>query len=423
MAISLTSLQQPRGLTVVENKSTPGKAYSDYVADIVESLGADAGLRAAVGGDFVATGILELQLLKSLGLAGNASVIDVGCGSGRLAFQLSQMPGVRYLGTDVVPKLLDYAKKLCNRPDWEFRRADDCAIPAPDDSADFVCFFSVFTHLLHEQSFRYLKEAARVLKPEGRIVLSFLEFRLNAHWQVFEDSIDAPEQHLNQFIEREAIHTWARRLGLVVETCIDGDKPSIPIDGELVWPDGTIMSGRGNLGQSIAVLCLPGQAQMRPEGGVQPQDVCAMKPVAARTTDTGDQVICSASVRGCVDKSDAVLIAGFTLGCSTDVLIVASGHSLTTHGIRNILAAPHLLIYDSAGEVINESRGWRHLAQKQLEAAQRAMRRFGLPEPDETGDDCLIVMKLDAGTYSMVVRPRSDRGGIVHLQVLPISVA
>ena len=54
----------------------------------------------------------------------------------------------------------------------QFRVVGDLRIPAPRDSADVVCFFSVMTHLRHEHSYIYLRAARRVVKPTGRIVLA-----------------------------------------------------------------------------------------------------------------------------------------------------------------------------------------------------------------------------------------------------------
>src|ERR1035437_18951 len=102
--------------------------------------------------------------------ASRSSWVDVGCGSGRLAAQLSAFPSVRFVGCDVVPRLLSYAKDICQRDDWRFVEATGTAIPCPDGVADFVCFFSVFTHLCQEDIFRYLCEARRVLKPGGLVV-------------------------------------------------------------------------------------------------------------------------------------------------------------------------------------------------------------------------------------------------------------
>jgi SAM-dependent methyltransferase len=237
----------------------PRQAYHDHVARLQREIAGDAALMSAVGGDFIAMGKLEYYLLLSLGLTAGDYVIDVGCGSGRLACQLAAMDGLRYLGTDIVPQLLECAQRLSRRPDWRFHLTDGTSIPGPEGTADMVCFFSVFTHLLHEDSYSYLVEARRVLKPGGRIVFSFLEFRIPYHWSVFEHSVAHRKsgQHLNQFMARDGIHAWAQHLGLDVELIADGDKPHIPVPEEIRFDHGTVMQELGNLGQSVAVLVKP----------------------------------------------------------------------------------------------------------------------------------------------------------------------
>jgi SAM-dependent methyltransferase len=71
--------------------------------------------------EFDAVGKLEYYLLRSLGLRSGHLVIDVGCGSGRLARQLASDTSIRYVGTDVVPRLLEAARTAAGRNDWEFR--------------------------------------------------------------------------------------------------------------------------------------------------------------------------------------------------------------------------------------------------------------------------------------------------------------
>jgi len=121
--------------------------------------------------------------------------------------------------------------------------------------ADFVTFFSVLTHITHEESFLYLQEAARCLKAGGRAVLSFLEFRIPCHWETFKMSLRAePGGPLTQFVDRDGLTAWASHSGLGVESFFDGDKGHFPIPEEVKWENGTVMKSLGNLGQSVAVL-------------------------------------------------------------------------------------------------------------------------------------------------------------------------
>jgi len=235
-------------------------AYRQHVRTLRETSGdEDAAMRAAIGGEFDAMGVLERELLIAQGLRPDSDVVDVGCGSGRLALPLSEYLTGSYLGTDVVPDLLDYARKIVDRPDWRFEPAVELSIPAADASADVVCFFSVFTHLLHEESYRYLEEARRVLRPGGKVVFSFLEFAMDNHWLVFESNLAAigTDTHLNQFMSRDGIEAWARHLGLVVAAVYDGDTPHIPLPHPVTLESGQTMAEMGNLGQSVAVLCRP----------------------------------------------------------------------------------------------------------------------------------------------------------------------
>jgi ubiquinone/menaquinone biosynthesis C-methylase UbiE len=246
--------------SAVPESRTPDASYEStyraHLSGLQKKLSTDVAQQQAVGGHFDAVGKLERALLLQLGLKPEHQLIDVGCGSGRLASQLASMPGLRYLGTDVVPDMLDYARQTCKRDDWQFIPASGFRIPAADQSADFVCFFSVLTHLRHEDSYRYLRDAKRVLKPGGAIVFSFIEFALPLHWGLFEPltTSDLPHHHVDQFVERDAIRAWAQHLELDVEALYDGDKPHIRFEGAITWDDGRVMLNEGNLGQSVAVL-------------------------------------------------------------------------------------------------------------------------------------------------------------------------
>lgn len=221
------------------------------------TLSVEDAARTAVGGEFDATGRLERETLIHHGLQPHHYLIDVGCGSGRLAKPLAEYLTGPYLGIDVVPDLLAYARTLVPRPDWRFEAARGVTIPEEDGKADMVCFFSVLTHLLHEESFLYLREAKRVLKPGGRIVLSFLDYRIPFGWAVFETNlkdVGIGAQPLNAFISIDMLREWAKHLDLDVDVIKDGNEPYIPLSKPIAYEDGTVFTDRASFGQSVCVM-------------------------------------------------------------------------------------------------------------------------------------------------------------------------
>ncbi len=251
------------GRTTVADPSDFVGSYAEHARRIVAgTTDRKRALELVIGGGaaegFVPIGAMQRELLKFAGLTAEGSVIEVGCGVGRLSTQLRDWLVGPYLGTDVVQELLDQAVELTDRPDWRFERVTGLSIPAPDDSADIVCAFSVFTHLLHEASFVYLQDCFRVLKPGAALVFSFLEYRVPSHWHVMEGNIarvGAPGV-LNQFMSVDAVDTWAEHLGFQVEGIYRGDEPYIPLSAPIVL-SGVEYKEFGTFGQSGAILRKP----------------------------------------------------------------------------------------------------------------------------------------------------------------------
>lgn len=217
--------------------------YERLVDRLIENHPIDRAMEIAVGGNYESTGELELNILKHAGLKSGMAVFDLGCGSGRLAHALGKSGlDLDFIGTDVVQALLDYAKTK-SPAHYRFVRNPNLTVPAEDASIDIACAFSVFTHLLHHETYQYLEEMHRALKSGGRVVFSFLEFAEPGHWNVFESTIEQQRKtsqiHLNTFIERSAIDVWAQRLGFTVVGYIDG---------------GTGVGGSAPLGQATAIL-------------------------------------------------------------------------------------------------------------------------------------------------------------------------
>jgi ubiquinone/menaquinone biosynthesis C-methylase UbiE len=232
------------------------KSYEDKLDALIATHGRDEAMARIVGGQYHAIGILERSALLTHGLRPEHNVVDVGCGSGRLAVALRSYLTGKFYGTDVLQRALDYAAEKCARPDWEFVRTMEPVIPAPARSADYVCFFSVFTHLLDEDIYRFLAEAKRVARPGGTILFSYLDFEVMSHWTVFDLTLADrnPNRVLNKFISQPAIRRWCAQLGLAIERLYDGPEPWIKLTEPFRYSDGREASGTVEFGQSVAIV-------------------------------------------------------------------------------------------------------------------------------------------------------------------------
>jgi ubiquinone/menaquinone biosynthesis C-methylase UbiE len=120
--------------------------YEKHVADLIEKYPIDDAMNLAVGGGYEEIGLIEVDVLRYAGLKDGMSLIDLGCGSGRLASVLGRSMNIEYTGIDVVQCLLEYAKTK-SPSDYKFLLHRALNIPAADNSCDFLCAFSVLTHL------------------------------------------------------------------------------------------------------------------------------------------------------------------------------------------------------------------------------------------------------------------------------------
>jgi ubiquinone/menaquinone biosynthesis C-methylase UbiE len=193
--------------------------YEALVADLLAKHSVDDAMALAAGGaQFAEVGRAIAFTLDYRGLTPDSYLIDVGCGPGRVALALRDRPSLRYLGTDVVHDLVDYARRIVDRSDWRFVVTDGLSIPEEDGAADFVLFSSVFTHLRAEESFTYLREAMRVLRPGGRIMFTFLEMGNRHAWQHMEYALAGigSVQPMTAYIDPVAVPLWAEKLGCYV---------------------------------------------------------------------------------------------------------------------------------------------------------------------------------------------------------------
>ncbi len=188
-------------------------------------------LRAAVGaiGVFHDVPLVFLARMNMAGLRPDHDILEIGSGVGRIARYLCDYMDLsaRYEGFDIVPKTVEWCQNNItpSYPNFRFRlmplwntlynrdptlpSAAEFQFPYDDESFDFVCANSVFTHLTQDATENYLRNIARVLRPGGVSCTTWFWFNPHGYANGFirRMQLDPSGTHavLNPNVPEEAI--------------------------------------------------------------------------------------------------------------------------------------------------------------------------------------------------------------------------
>jgi SAM-dependent methyltransferase len=113
----------------------------------------------------------DLDVLYRLAQPAGKDIVDIGCGGGALVRQLAAA-GARVTGVEISPEQL--APALAADPDGVGRylvgRAE--RLPLPDASTDVAIFMRALHHVPPADLLPALREARRVLRPEGVVYVA-----------------------------------------------------------------------------------------------------------------------------------------------------------------------------------------------------------------------------------------------------------
>lgn len=198
----------------------------------------------AVGrGSWDTIGLLELAFLQHGGLQPSHTLVDFGCGTGRLAVHaIPALPRGHYIGIDVSQEMLkrldartrEMTQHTCR---VSLMHQPHDSFPIADRTVDMVCAFSVFTHMEHEDTFRYLQDARRIVRPGGRFVFSCLAMDSELGRSVFLESSSKNVQARWATVRsvstsREMMQEIARLAGWSLVQWYRGDEAHVQLPGQ-----------------------------------------------------------------------------------------------------------------------------------------------------------------------------------------------
>ncbi len=120
-------------------------------------------------GHYYHQSVILPNVLRMLNLNKQNSLLDLGCGQGVLARQISD--SIEYFGIDLSQKLIDEAKKRTLRKNCTFLCGDATAKKLPLDKTDFDRAACILALQNMEHGEGAIQSAARHLKHKGQLLL------------------------------------------------------------------------------------------------------------------------------------------------------------------------------------------------------------------------------------------------------------
>lgn len=113
-----------------------------------------------------------ISLLRNEGLNPNSKILDIGCGTGRLASKLIgylREEGA-YYGVDLSKKAIEFCKSRYRRENFHFMKSEPTKLPFSSEKFDFIIFYTVFMHNYPDEIKALLQQCGELLAEDGKII-------------------------------------------------------------------------------------------------------------------------------------------------------------------------------------------------------------------------------------------------------------
>ncbi|MEM7222071.1 MAG: class I SAM-dependent methyltransferase [Pseudomonadota bacterium] len=147
-------------------------------------------------------------------MAGARDHLDIGCGPGTFIATLEG--GIRSRGIDIAQPQIDFARSHYAGGERSFEVAGDLPLPYEDDSFDAITIIELIEHLPAEQNQALIAEALRVLRPDGKLLVSTPNY--GSCWPIIEALVNRlgptsyEDQHITHY-RRASLHRLLEAAG------------------------------------------------------------------------------------------------------------------------------------------------------------------------------------------------------------------
>jgi SAM-dependent methyltransferase len=170
--------------------------------------------------DFAATGAETRDILaNTVGIRPDDTFLEIGCGVGRVGQVLAPLCR-QWIGCDVSGNMIAHAtRRLQAFPNVRLVEISGYDLkPIPDASVDVVYCTIVFMHLDEWDRYNYVLEAARILRPGGRVFIDNFSICSDEGWALFETlrtTFPPGERppHISKSSTPQELETYLRRAG------------------------------------------------------------------------------------------------------------------------------------------------------------------------------------------------------------------
>lgn len=214
MIRDLLAVVDPGDAGLARDRERLAEVKRDHAEVAHRYFAANAGEWDTIRALHVAEDRVEAAILAALGERRFSSLLDLGTGTGRLLALLAPLYD-RAVGIDASPSMLSVARANLDAAgiaNAQVRLGDIYNLPLPRDGFDVVTIHQVLHYL--DDPERALSEAARVLRPGGRmLIVDFAPHDL--------EFLRAEHAHRRLGFGEDQVRQWIEARGLALERVAD----------------------------------------------------------------------------------------------------------------------------------------------------------------------------------------------------------